>query len=156
MYIPTFRNIGMDSVLLRSYNNHITGGELEIKVKKENGKSRYDVKNSILRPRWKSRSKILQWESHYQGFVIKETIYRLSCQSEMRPSQKCWFLLNDELKKIIILECINCERNRNKDEIMDFLLLLKLNYITVYSFIHFSIVLTFPAMTEAEIMRRSL
>ena len=51
---------------------------------------------------------------------------------------------------------MNGERNRNRDEIKDNLL-LKLNYITVYSFIsHFSIVLTFPAMTEAEELRQSL
>ena len=60
--------------------------------------------------------------------------------------------------KIITLECINGERNRNKDEIKG-ILLLKLNYtsVSVLSlFIYFSIVLTFPAMADAEVMRRSL
>jgi hypothetical protein len=47
----------------------------------------------------------------------------------------------------------------NKYE-MKGVLLLKLNYIAVYhrglSFIHFSIVLTFPAVPDAEIILRSL
>ena len=49
----------------------------------------------------------------------------------LRESKMLVLAINDELRKMIILECLNGERNRNKDEIKD-VLLLKLNYITVY------------------------